>query len=756
MKIIRSWLEEYLPSMKNKSNEEIAEIFHLAGIEVEGIEAGLHENVVVAKIIKIDKHPDADRLNLAEVTDGVSNYKIVCGAPNIKTNQVVPLAKIGAILPGGFEIKKAKIRGVESDGMLCAADEIGIGSDHSGIIELSDEYQLGKPLRDYISKETIFDISITPNRGDWLSHFGVARELGAFTNIIVKKSPISLHQSANDVKELLNLEVENTKKCPQYYARVIKGIKIAKSPKWLRDKLEASGVRSINNVVDVTNLILLDFGHPLHAFDYQKIAGKTIVVRSALDNEKIETLDGVTRELDKNDLVIADKDKAIAIAGVMGGLNSEVTNKTTNVVLEAAVFDPASIRKTSKRLKLQSEANYRFERGIDEGGTEYVINKAANLIMEVAGGIISKGILKSGQTPQQKQVKIDYSKINNLLGVSLQSDEINHYLKLLGFEIKDNTAIVPLWRNDVSIIQDLAEEVGRLHGYDNIVPVKPAKETPPKKSIYYSKQYLKEIIAQNGFSETISYPYLSQKDIDLLNIKSKDLLEVVNPLQDEYKYLRTSLIPGLIKAIAKNPAFDPTLLFEISHVYTKDVEQTNLAIVSSGKNAKKILEDTLNSLEKNLGKSISKEVDEFPREQLVKFKVKKPAIYTFEIDTDELLKKSVVDDSKLKLKISNKEVTYRPISRFPMITRDLAFIVDKSVDAQELSKDIYKISDLINRVELFDEFASDKFGLGKKNIAYHIYLQHIERTLVDSEADKVVKDITDKIEKEYKATLRGK
>lgn len=756
MKILKSWLAEYLPSIKEKSNDEISDIFHLAGIEVEGIEVGLHDSVVVAKILKIDKHPDADRLNLASVTDGVNNYQVVCGAPNIAVDQIVPLAKIGAILPGDFEIKRAKIRGVESEGMLCAADELGLGSDHSGIIQLPKEYELGKPLKDYIIKETVFDISITPNRGDWLSHLGVARELGAFTGTIVKKTPITLKQSANEAKELLSVEIQNPKKCSAYYARVIKGVKIADSPKWLKEKLEATGIRSINNVVDITNLILLDLGHPLHAFDYQKIAGKKIIVRNALDKEKIETLDGVTRQLDKNDLVIADKEKAIAIAGVMGGLNSEVTSKTTNIVLEAAVFDSSSIRKTSKKLKLQSEASYRFERGVDDGGTEYVINKAASLIVEVAGGVILKGIVKSEIIPEPKKIKLDYQKINNLLGTNLLSDKINHYLKMLSFEIKDGFVMAPLWRHDVSIIEDLAEEVGRLYGYDNIEPIKPIKSTFENYSSYYLKQYLKEIIVKGGFSETISYPYLSQKDIEALKIQSKNLLEVVNPLQEEYKYLRTSLIPGLIKAIAKNPAFDPALLFEISHVYTKDNEQTNLAIVSSGKNAKSILEETLVSIEKGLNKSFKKEIKELPREQLTTFKVKKPAVYTFEVNVDDLLKKVVIDKNKLKLKISEKEVIYRPLSKFPMITRDVAFIVDKTVDAQEITKNIYAVSELINRVELFDEFASDKFGINKKNIAYHIYLQHPDKTLVDDEADRAVKDIIDKIEKEYKATLRDK
>ena len=756
MKIQKSWLEEYLPEIKNKSNKEIAEIFHLAGIEVEGIETGIHKNVVVAKIIKVEKHPDADRLSLASVTDGVSDYKIVCGAPNIKPNQIVPMAKIGAILPGGFEIKKTKIRGIESEGMLCASDELGLGEDHSGIIQLSNDFQLGKSLNEYITKETVFDISITPNRGDWLSHFGVARELGAFTKKTIAKTPISLKQSANDVKESLSLEVKNTRKCSQYYARLIKGVRIGNSPEWLRNRLEASGIRSINNVVDVTNYILLDLGHPLHAFDYQKIDGKIISVRSAENNEKIQTLDGVVRELNKDDLIIADKRHPIAIAGVMGGLASEVTEKTTQIVLEAAVFDSISVRKTSKRLKLQSEANYRFERGVDEGDTQYAIDKAAKLISEVAGGAISQGILKNVNSSERKSVNLDYNKINALLGTNIPDDKIRYYLKSLGFETEKERVLVPLWRHDVSIIEDLAEEIGRLFGYDNIDIVKPTSATPPKRSQYYRKQFIKNIIIQNGFSETISYPYLSHKDIELLGINKSSLLEVVNPLQEENKFLRISLIPNLIKAIAKNPAFDPVLLFEISHIYTKDDEQTALALVSSGKDSKIILEEALTNIEKNLDISFNKKIVEFPREQLVKFKVKKPAVYTFETNIDNLLKKVNIDEKRLEIRIEDRQTIYRPISKYPMMTRDIAFIVDKNIDAKSISQTIIAEADLINRVELFDEFVSDKFGLGKKNVAYHLYLQHADRTLTDDEADKVVKSVVRKIESLYNATLRDK
>ena len=750
MKILKSWLKQYIEPVGEMSDDALAELFRRAGIEVESIESGIDENVIVAEILSVSKHPDADRLSLADVSDNSTTYKIVCGAPNIKKGQKVPLAKIGAVLPGDFKIKKSKIRGVESEGMLCALDELGLGTDHSGIIILPDEYEVGEPLNKYLNKETVFNISITPNRGDWLSHVGVARELGAFLGQSFKKEPIELGKTGQDIRNVLSLEVIDESNCPQYFARVINNVKIGPSPEWLKKKLEACGVRSINNVVDVTNYILLDSGHPLHAFDHKKIIGKKIVVRPAKDGESITTLDGVERKLNQDNLVIADQKNSIAIAGVMGGLDSEVSNDSVDIVLEAALFNPASIRKTSKTLKLQSEASYRFERGVDYGDSEYVINKAAQMITELAGGTIATGILKFGETAPKKAVEIDYQKINNLLGLELSIEVIRHNLKSLGIELKGDTAIVPHWRHDISILEDLTEEVGRIKGYDIITPIYFEKETPPPYSNYYYEELIKDILVKAGFSETINYPYLSEKDIEALNLDKDNLLEVVNPLQEEYKYLRISLLPGLIKAVAKNPAFDPTLLFEVSHVYFKNKELTNLAIVASGKDAKARIDQAV----LNIAGSINPKVNELSREELIGFKVKKPVVYTFEINILDLIKASEFTDDKLKLKIEKKEIVYRPISRFPMMTRDLAFIVDKLLSPEEIVKEIYSAGNVINRVELFDEFVSDKFGKNKKNIAFHLYLQEMDRTLTDLEADQLIKKIVKIIENKYQAELR--
>ncbi|MFA6963679.1 MAG: phenylalanine--tRNA ligase subunit beta [Patescibacteria group bacterium] len=754
MKIQKSWLEKYVKEIGEMSADAVAELFRRGGIEVESIESGLDDNVVVAEILNVEKHPNADRLSLADVQDNTQTYKIVCGAPNIAKGMKVPLAKIGALLPGDFMIKKSTIRGVESEGMLCAADELGLGDDHSGIIVLPKEYELGEPLNKYLGNETIFDISITPNRGDLLSHIGSARELAAMIGKQIKKEPVSVAKTGSDIQSILALEVQDGSKCPQYFARVVQNVKVGPSPEWLKRKLELSGVRSINNVVDVTNFVLLDTGHPIHAFDLSKIGGKKIVVRGAKSNEKIVSLDGVERVLDSNDLVIADAKHPIAIAGIMGGKDSEVDDDTVNVVIEAAVFDPRTARLSSKTLKLQSEASYRFERGIDEGDTEYIINQAANMIAEVAGGNIANGILKSGQTPAKKIIKLNYEKINQILGMKLSDEIIRHHLKALDIELSTDEAIVPLWRHDLSIIEDVADEVGRVEGYDKIVPVYFDKANCPKFSQYFREESVKEALINNGFSETISYPYLSEKDVELLRLKKDKLLEVANPLQEELKYLRISLLPGLIKAVAKNPAFDPVLLFEIAHVYTKSKETTNLAIIASGKNAKPSIEKALSALKELLSKKFDAEITEFSRDELQKFKVKKPTVFVAEIDLSLVLEKSKIDEKKLDLPKSYSKSVYRPISKYPMITRDLAFLVDKKLDSSLITQSIYAVSDMINRVELFDEFASDKLGVGKKNVAYHLYLQDMDKTLTDQEAEQVVKKVVKMVENEYQAQLR--
>jgi phenylalanyl-tRNA synthetase beta chain len=501
MKVLRSWLKDYVDI--NLPNDELAEQLSLSGTLVEAVGAFIDEQVVVGEIKDIKRHPNADRLQVAVVYNGAEDLQIVCGAPNIEVGQKVPLAQIGSVLPEG-EIRQAEIRGVESFGMMCSEVELGLGDDHSGIKILPAEWEAGKKISEYLNGDAIFELEITPNRGDCLSHLGVAREIAATLNAQLKTIPAEVK---GETEQKIEVENPNLELCPQYYALPISGVRVAESPDWLKNRLKAVGQKPINNVVDVTNYILLDLGQPLHSFDAKKVEGK-IVVRTASENEMIVTLDGTERKLNDDMLVISDTVKAIAIAGVMGGMNTQVDQETTDIILEAAEFEPVSVRKTAKTLKLSTEASYRFERGIDSGRVEEALRKAASIIKQIAGGKIGQ-ISFSGQVPVKSRIEIEFEKINNLLDLELSHIEIEKILDRLGFEVSNNGATIPLWRHDVAISEDLVEEVGRIYGLNKIEDIAPEKSQKVKKSLYFAKEQLKDILVEVGFNEVYTYAFLS-------------------------------------------------------------------------------------------------------------------------------------------------------------------------------------------------------------------------------------------------------
>jgi len=753
MKVLRSWLSDYVDIKLN--NEELAEKLSLSGTAVEDIVYGLDEKVIVVEIVKIEPHPNADRLRLATINTGKDQKVIVCGAPNIEIGQKVPLAQLGAILPGNFEIKKANIRGVESEGMLCAADELGLGEDHSGIIVLPSDHIVGKPLREYLYSDALFDIEITPNRGDCLSHIGISREIAALTATNLKTVKYDYPEFDKKYDDDFSIKVIDESKCYRYSGIKIKDVKIGPSPKWLTDRLIALGAKPINNIVDITNYLMLDCGQPLHAFDAKKISGNRIIIRDAVEGEVITTLDNTTRRLAVEDLVIADNEKSVAIAGIMGGLNSEVDDTTTEIVLESAEFDPASVRKTSKTLNLSTDASYRFERGIDSGYVTEALKRAVAMIVEIAGGHITHAEHFVSRPLDRASVEFDSEKINILSNLVLERNKMTTVLQSLGFEIVDSTALVPTWRHDVSIWQDLAEEITRIYGYANIPRIEMPKSAPVKRSKYYIKEYIKDTLVDLGFSEIYSYSFLSENDLKTIKIGADDLLEVANPIQPEIKYLKKSLIPGLLKAAAKNPTFDPVCIFEIGQVFTKSTEHSHLGIIVSGKGAGKLIEEAKQKISKRL--NILPEllrIQELTSEDLQRFKIKKPITFMIEVNLDQVLPTVTLPEDELSLKIAEKMVHYRPLSKYPSITRDLAFITQDIIDPEEVVEQIYKVSGFIGRVELFDEFSSDKFGIGMKNIAYHIYLQHMDRTMTDTEADEIINNIVLKVEKKFNAKLR--
>lgn len=742
MKISRNWLNDFVDI--KISDQILEEKLSLSGTLVEDVLNTIDSKIIVAKIKTVSPHPSADRLQIATIFDGSKDLQIVCGANNIEPGQTVPLATIGAQI-NGLKIKKVDIRGIESFGMLCSEKELGLSEDHAGIKILPENYEIGKPLNSYINNDTVFDLEITPNRGDCLSHLGIAREISTITGAkLVLEEKEDRRDSNSDQK--ITVDLKDSALCPQYMAQVIGGVKVGESPKWLKDRLLTLGQKPINNIVDITNYILFDLGQPLHAFDFDKIEDK-IVVRLAQRDEQIESLDGSKRILSDKDLVIADSKKSIAIAGLIGGANSQVEESTKDIIIEAAEFDPVSVRKTSKRLNLSTEASYRFERGIDSGGLARSLDKAVKMILEIAGGKIGPRTA-IGELPTQKPVEFNYEKINQILGLNIEKKQVDSILSSLGLSVSSNQAAVPYWRKDISCWQDLAEEVGRIYGYDKIKPLTIPKTLIPKKSKYYQKEAIKDILVDCGFSEVSNYVFLSEKDLTIAKIESRDLLEVSNPLQLENKYLRNSLIPHLLKNIAKNPSFDPIALFEIGSVFTKEKEKTFLGLAVSGKGAQNMLDE----VRKKLGDLIS--IDQISRQDLESFKIRKPVVYVGEVDVDSIIK----ENSQLEgRELGSSEIifNYKPISKYPPVVRDLAFIVDRSLKSGDISQKILDCFDKVIIVDLFDEFYQEKIGLDKKNLAYHIYLQDLSRAMTDEEVDLIIKEIVKKVEQEFNGKIRN-
>jgi phenylalanyl-tRNA synthetase beta chain len=746
MKVLQSWIEDYLKI--SLTTEELVDSLVSTGTDVESLSKQPNDQIIVAKITEVSSHPNADRLRVLTVFNGREAVQVVCGAPNVQKGQTVPLAQVGAKV-GGQTIEAAEIRGVLSHGMLCSEKELGLGEDHSGIKILEDELEAGTLLKDSISSDLVFDLEITPNRGDCLSHLGIAREIAAIQGSEIKRPPIDLKMDSENASNKISVSIED-KGCKKYMARVVKGVKVGPSPDWLRHRLTRLGVKSINNIVDVTNYIMLDLGQPLHAFDLAKVEGQGIVVRKAKSKEKLNSLDDQELLLDEEMLVIADHKKPIALAGIIGSTNSSITGDTRDVVIEAAVFDPKIIRKTARKLHISTDASYRYERGVDLSALQYAVDKAAKLMKEVAGGSILSGIVQDGQKEEILEIEIPYAKINNLLDTKIDYNEINRLLRLYGFKTLEGRTAVPSYRHDIFIWQDLAEEVARAYSYKNIKDIKLEKIKPKSKSSYYLKETLKDILVEAGLTEVISYPFTSDPGA----ASEADLLEVANPVQPENKYLRSSLLHGLYQVIAKNSSFDPVMVFEIGQVFSKKGEFTHLAIAMAG--GEKVLSELMEAiglkLKEVLGNSTAPKVDIIDPKELGRIKIRKPKVLSSEIDITELLSKPVSLD--LNFIRPDKEVHYRRVSKYPSVTRDLAFIVDNKVDVGLIIDSIYQINEKVNRVELFDVYSSDKLGIGKKSLAFHIYLQDLTKTLVDIEADEIIKQIIATIKKRFEAELR--
>ncbi|MDA2921948.1 phenylalanine--tRNA ligase subunit beta [Patescibacteria group bacterium AH-259-L07] len=798
MRLSYKWLQELTHT--RRSPEKLAELLNMHVASVEGVEdlsQGL-DNVVVGEIIKIKPHPRADKLQLAMVKTVVGKktvlYLVVCGAPNIAVGQKVPLALEGARLADGSKLETCVIRGVKSQGMLCAEDELGIGDDHTGIYILSSGATLGQNMAKTLGLDDIIleieNKSIT-RRPDLFNHYGFAREIGAITNTELRIKNSELRHRDRRIskpKIRLDINVEDKKLCPRYMAVVMDKIKVGPSPEWMQSRLRSIGLRPINNIVDITNYVMMEFGQPLHVFDKDKIS-RGIIVRFSKQGEKLRALDGEEYRLSSEDIVIADNKGPIALAGIMGGEASGVNELSKTIIIESANFNPIYVRKTSWRLGLRSDSALRFEKSLPLTFAKIGLLRAIELIRDKSQGSVVSRIydIKSTETARQlKQIisiDFDCNRARAYIGESkIENKEMTSILKRLGCNVtlvKEKAKVtIPSYRKDLRVFEDLVEEVVRIYGADKIVPAPIVGEmapSPPTRELVLEKD-LKNILAGCGFDEVYNYSFYGADAKNTVKSSGKHI-SIANPLNADQQYLRRSLIPGLIKNKLKNDSyFSEFKLFEIGNVFEPQERKKIAGLIKSEKQDLKFgnknikhfklqgsserseerflyfaIKGIIELILKQLG--IDFEKLNYVRRQshsidillgktkLGFFDFPSDGIAIFELDFEKLLR------FKAKTKI------YFPISQYPPIKRDLAFLIDKKVAWGQVKKVIKDIDPLIDEIELFDIYESKRFG-DKRNIAFHIVYQSYKRTLKSEEIDKIKKNIVEVLEQEFKAQLR--
>ncbi|MFC1873251.1 phenylalanine--tRNA ligase subunit beta [Chloroflexota bacterium] len=801
MKVSFRWLKEYIDV--NLSPLEIANRLTMAGNEVGGMRVigGNWENVVVGEILAINPHPNADRLSLPTVDIGAEQCFVVCGAPNLKVGDKIAFARVGAQLIDGHSgqlvrLKPAKIRGVVSSGMVCSEKELGISDNHEGIMVLSPEVKVGTPLIDFMG-DVIFDLEVTLNRPDCLSVIGIAREAAALTGQPLHLPEVSYEATALPIDRQVSVSIEASDLCPRYCASLIKGVKLGPSPNWMQQRLLACGMRPISNIVDITNYVMLEYGQPLHVFDYERISGRKIIVRRANDGERLVTLDGVERQLDSDMLVIADEDRAVALAGVMGGVDSEVTPQTTSILLEAASFNPASIHFTGSTLRLPSEACMRFERGISPELTLSALERATQLMLQLGGGEAAEGFIDvyPGKV-EPEAILLSTDKIEKLLGVSFRRDQIVAALSALGFEceLSDSEAgvlaVAPYWRTDIHQAVDLVEEVARVIGYDK-VPMTLLSQPLPRQSpepMVGLKQAIRQGLVGYGFQEIISFSLVSREMLEKMLPEPQPLepapIHLANPMTADHEYLRSSLRPNLLVALEANRRHEDgsIMFFELAKIYLPcqnelPYEPEIMCVILSGSRAGKswqcgdespdfyMAKGVVEGLLRQLGieaefdqgndKSLHPDrqtavvvdgnrvgvVGELHPKVLAAFDIDEP-VYLCEIDLNGLL------PTTLGYKM------FQPILRFPEVVKDIALIVDDGVTHREI-QDIIKGFDLVRQVAIFDVYTGDQVPPGKKSLAYRLTFQSPTHTLTDKEVGKVQQQILDTLSTKLGATLRN-
>ncbi|MEC1714970.1 phenylalanine--tRNA ligase subunit beta [Schinkia azotoformans] len=808
MLVSYNWLKDYV-DINDVSAEELAEKITKAGIEVEQVEVlnkGI-EGVVVGHVLECSKHPEADKLNICQVDLGEEEPKqIICGAPNVAAGQKVIVAKIGAVLPGNFKIKKAKLRGEASNGMICSLQELGIETKFvpkeyaTGIFVFPFEVEVGSDPLEYLNlNDKVLELSLTPNRSDALSMLGVAYEVAAILSREVKLPKPVINEVKEKAADYIKITIDAKEDCPYYAARVVKGVKIGPSPLWMQMRLMAAGIRPINNVVDITNYILIEYGQPLHAFDYDRLGSKEILVRRAKQDEKFVTLDDQERTLKDDQLVITNGTEPIALAGVMGGANSEVHDGTVNVLIEAAVFKGLTVRKASKDHGLRSEASARFEKGIDPERTKEAGDRAAALMAELADGEVLEGVVAADYL-QSTAVKVSVSteRINQVLGTSITTEEVANIFTRLQFDFTEEngnfTVTAPSRRRDIVIPEDLIEEVARLYGYDFIPTTLPVGDsTPGKLSQYQQKRRkVRKFLEGAGLSEAVTYSLTSSERAMLYKDDTTKAtpIRLSMPMSEERSTLRLSLVPHLLEAVAHNNArqLDDVALYEIGKVYLiedkidneQPNERENLAGAITGLwhshswqgekkavdffVAKGILEglfDVLGLNERITFEQGGKDGLHPGRTAIIKLDgdyigfvgqvhpdeqkaLDLDPTYVYELNLEKLLRAEV------------KAIKYEAIPRYPSITRDIALVVDDSVIAGNVEEVIKEAGGpLLKEVSIFDLYQGEHLEKGKKSLAFSLRYFDPEKTLTDEEVSKAHEKVLQAVAEKLGAVLRG-
>jgi phenylalanyl-tRNA synthetase beta chain len=788
MKVPLNWLKEYIDIKLPPA--ELAEKLTMAGIEAKGLQVtgGSWNNVVVGQIVAVNPHPNEQQT-------------VICGAPNLSVGDKIAFACVGAELIDGHSgqltrLKPAKIRGVESSGMVCSEKELGISDEHEGIMVLPADAPVGIPLADYLG-DVIFDLDVTPNRPDCLCVTGIAREVAALTGQSPHPPEVSYEEAEPHIDQQITVVIADPDLCSRYCASLISGIKIAESPPWMQQRLLACGMRPISNIVDVTNYVMLELGQPLHAFDYEKIKGKKIIVRRATEGEIIVSLDGVERTLSHDTLVIADKERGVAIAGVMGGANSEVTEDTTSILLEAANFNPASIHYTGRELSLPSEACMRFERGIRPELTMPALRRATQLMLQLAGGKAARGVADVYPGKQEPEpIRLSTDEVKRVLGVEFNSDQVAGTLTSLGFECKPANSpsevrvTAPYWRSDITQAVDLIEEVARIIGYDKIPTTMLSQSIPQHhpEPILNLKRKIRDSLVGYGFQEIITYSLTSLEMLQKLTPASHAMapmpLRLANPMTAEQEYLHPTLRANILAALASNRRHEEggIRLFELGKIYLPrekdlpDEPEVLCGLLSGARfekswqgdggaldffDAKGVVEGLLNQLGVDASFEPGDDESLHPAKQAaiiiggnklgVVGELHPKVAEAFDIaEAAYLLEINVTD--LLSFTVGHK--MFQPIPRFPATVRDIALIVNTGVSHQQVV-DIIKGFSLVKQVAIFDVYSGKQVPPGKKSLAYRITYQSPTHTLTDEEVNKVQQQILNKLSQQLRATLRG-